>query len=328
MAKERVVSGMRSSGKPHLGNLLGALKNWVQLQETYECFYFIADWHALTTGYADTAQNREWVREIAMDYLSAGLDPDKSVLFIQSLVPEHAELHLLLSMLTPLPWLERVPTFREQQQEMKDRDLATYGFLGYPLLQTADIIMYKAHWVPVGLDQVPHIELSREVVRRFHHLYNVQIFPEPQPKLTEVPKLPGLDGRKMSKSYDNTIYLSDSPAVLTDKVKTMMTDPARQRRRDPGNPEVCPVFDFHRIYSTEAERQEVAQGCRTAGIGCIDCKGVLIRNLLTDLQPLHEKKAYYAAHPQEALAVLVHGSEQARSIARATMAEVREAMHI
>jgi len=328
MTKERVLSGMRSSGKPHLGNLLGALKNWVQLQETYDCFYFIADWHALTTGYADTAQNREWVREIAIDYLSAGLDPDKSVLFIQSLVPEHAELHLLLSMITPLSWLERVPTYKEQQQELKDRDLATYGFLGYPLLQTADIIMYKANWVPVGLDQVPHIELSREVVRRFNHLYNVEIFPEPQPKLTEVPKLPGLDGRKMSKSYDNTIYLSDSQATLTDKVKTMMTDPARQRRRDPGNPDVCPVFDFHRIYSTEAERQEVAQGCRTAGIGCIDCKGVLIRNMLTDLQPLHEKRAYYVAHPQEAMDVLVAGSAQARTIARATMAEVREAIHI
>jgi tryptophanyl-tRNA synthetase len=224
--------------------------------------------------------------------------------------------------------LERVPTFREQQQEITDRDLATYGFLGYPLLQTADIIMYKANWVPVGLDQVPHIELSREVVRRFHHLYDVKIFPEPQPKLTEVPKLPGLDGRKMSKSYDNTIYLSDSPATLTDKVKTMMTDPARQRRRDPGNPDVCPVFDFHRIYSTEAERQEVAQGCRTASIGCIDCKGVLIRNMLTDLQPLHEKRAYYVEHPQEAMDVFVTGSAQARTVAKSTMAEVREAMHI
>jgi tryptophanyl-tRNA synthetase len=328
MTKERVLSGMRSSGKPHLGNLLGALKNWVQMQETYDCFFFIADWHALTTGYADTSRVRESVQDIAIDYLSAGLDPKKSVLFIQSHVPEHAELHLLLSMITPLAWLERVPTFKEQQQELKDRDLATYGFLGYPLLQTADIIMYKANWVPVGLDQVAHIELSREVVRRFHSLYNVEIFPEPQPKLTEVPKLPGLDGRKMSKSYDNTIYLSDSPATLTQKVKTMMTDPARQRRRDPGNPEICPVFDFHRIYSTEAERQEVALGCRTAGIGCIDCKGVLIRNMLTDLQPLHEKRAYYTAHPQEAMDVFVAGSTQARTVARETMAEVREAMHI
>jgi tryptophanyl-tRNA synthetase len=328
MTRERVLSGMRSSGKPHLGNLLGALKNWVHMQETYDCFYFIADWHALTTGYADTTQVREYVQELAIDYLSAGLDPDKSVLFIQSLVPEHAELHLLLSMITPLPWLERVPTFKEQQQEIKDRDLATYGFLGYPLLQTADIIMYKANWVPVGLDQVPHIEFSREVVRRFNHVYQVEIFPEPQSKLTEVPKLPGLDGRKMSKSYDNTIFLSDSPDTVTQKVKTMMTDPARQRRRDPGNPDVCPVFDFHRIYSTEEERAEVSQGCRTAGIGCIDCKNVLIRNMLTDLQPLHEKRAHYAAHPQDAMDVLITGSAQARAVAQATMAEVREAMHI
>lgn len=328
MTRERVLSGMRSSGRLHLGNLLGALKNWVRLQDTYDCYYFIADWHSLTTGYADTEQVREFVREIAIDYLSAGLDPNKSVLFIQSLVPEHAELHLLLSMITPLAWLERVPSFKEQQQEIKDRDLATYGFLGYPLLQTADVIMYKANWVPVGIDQVPHIELSREVVRRFNNLYTVTLFPEPQPMLTEVPKLPGLDGRKMSKSYDNTIYLSDSTAVLTQKVKTMMTDPARKRRSDPGDPDVCPVFDFHRIYSSDAERQEVTQGCRTAGIGCIDCKNILIRNMLTDLEPLHTKRAYYAAHPQEALDVLVTGSAQARAIATETMGEVREAMHI
>jgi tryptophanyl-tRNA synthetase len=243
-------------------------------------------------------------------------------------VPEHAELHLLLSMLTPLGWLERIPTYKEQQQELKDRDLNTYGFLGYPLLQSADIIMYKAHWVPVGVDQVSHIELTREVVRRFHHLYNVEIFPEPQPKLTEVPKLQGLDGRKMSKSYDNVIYLSDSAADLTGKVKTMMTDPARQRRSDPGNPEICPVFDLHRIYSTSAERQEVAQGCRTAGIGCLDCKGILIRHMVEDLGPLHEKRAYYAAHPDEAMQVLVAGSERAQQVAQQTMAQVRDAVHV
>ena len=328
MAKERIVSGMRPSGKLHLGNYLGALKNWVQLQEDYECFYFVADWHALTTGYADTAQIRAWVREIAMDYLSAGLDPERSVLFIQSRVPEHAELHLLLSMLAPLGWLERIPTYKEQQQELKDRDLNTYGFLGYPLLQSADIIMYKAHWVPVGIDQVSHIELTREVVRRFHHLYNVEIFPEPQPKLTEVPKLPGLDGRKMSKSYDNVIYLSDSAADVTSKVQTMMTDPARQRRSDPGNPDICPVFDLHRIYSTTAERQEVAHGCRTAGIGCLDCKRILIRHMVEDLGPLHEKRAYYAAHPDDAMQVLVAGSERAQQVAQQTMAQVRDAVHI
>jgi tryptophanyl-tRNA synthetase len=328
MAKERIVSGMRPSGKLHLGNYLGALKNWVQLQEDYECFYFVADWHALTTGYADTAQIRAWVREIAMDYLSAGLDPERSVLFIQSRVPEHAELHVLLSMLTPLGWLERIPTYKEQQQELKERDLNTYGFLGYPLLQSADIIMYKAHWVPVGIDQVSHIELTREVVRRFHHLYNVEIFPEPQAKLTEVPKLPGLDGRKMSKSYDNVIYLSDSAADVTSKVQTMMTDPARQRRSDPGNPDICPVFDLHRIYSTTAERQEVAHGCRTAGIGCLDCKRVLIRHMVEDLGPLHEKRAYYAAHPDDAMQVLVAGSERAQQVAQQTMAQVRDAVHI
>jgi tryptophanyl-tRNA synthetase len=328
MAKERIVSGMRPSGKLHLGNYLGALKNWVQLQEDYECYYFVADWHALTTGYADTAQIRAWVREIAIDYLSAGLDPERSVLFIQSRVPEHAELHLLLSMLTPLGWLERIPTYKEQQQELKDRDLNTYGFLGYPLLQSADIIMYKAHWVPVGVDQVSHIELTREVVRRFHHLYNVEIFLEPQPKLTEVPKLQGLDGRKMSKSYDNVIYLSDSAADVTSKVKTMMTDPARKRRSDSGNPDICPVFDLHRIYSTTAERQEVAQGCRTAGIGCLDCKGVLIRHMVEELGPLHEKRAYYAAHPDDAMQVLVAGSEHARQVAQQTMAQVRDAVHI
>ncbi|MGQ4807337.1 Tryptophan--tRNA ligase [Candidatus Entotheonellaceae bacterium PAL068K] len=328
MAKQRILSGMRPSGKLHLGNHLGALKNWVQLQQDYECYYFIADWHALTTGYADTTQVQEWVREIAIDYLSAGLHPEESILFIQSRVPEHAELHLLLSMITPLSWLERIPTYKEQQQELKERDLGTYGFLGYPLLQTADIIMYKAHWVPVGIDQVSHVEFSREVVRRFHHLYQVDIFPEPQPKLTEVPKLSGLDGRKMSKSYDNVIYLSDSTEELSQKVKTMMTDPARQRRTDPGEPEVCPVFDLHRIYSTADERQEVAQGCRTAGIGCIDCKGVLIRNLLTDLQPLHETRAYYTAHPDEAMQILTASSERARHVAQETMAQVREAVNL
>lgn len=329
MTKERILSGMRSTGEGvHLGNFLGALQNWVQLQEDYDCFYFIADWHALTTGYGDTAQLRNWVRDLAIDYLGAGLDPARSVLFVQSRVPEHAELHLLLSMITPLPWLERVPTYKEQQQEITDRDINTYGFLGYPLLQTADIIMYKAHWVPVGIDQVPHVEFSREVVRRFHHLYGVKIFPEPQPKLTQVPKLPGLDGRKMSKSYNNVIYLSDSAETLTQKVKTMMTDPARKRRTDPGDPDICPVFDFHRVYSTEEQQQEVAQGCRTASIGCIDCKKVVIDNMVEALQPIYERRAYYVAHPDEAMQVLETGNQQARAIAQETMAQVREAMRM
>jgi tryptophanyl-tRNA synthetase len=329
MAKERILSGMRPSGEGlHLGNLLGALQNWVHLQDDYDCYYFIADWHALTTGYGDTEHLQEWIRELAIDYLSAGLDPEKSVLFVQSRIPEHAELHVLLSMITPLPWLERVPTYKEQQQELADRDINTYGFLGYPLLQTADIVMYKANWVPVGMDQVPHIEFSREVVRRFHHLFGVEVFTEPRPKLTEVPKLPGLDGRKMSKSYNNSVYLSDSVDTLTQKIKTMMTDPARKRRTDPGDPEVCPVFDFHRIYSTAEERQEVTQGCRTAGIGCIDCKGVLIKNMVEDLAPLHERRAHYVAHPDEALQVLEDGTHRARTVAQETMAHVREAMHV
>src|SRR5882672_8468969 len=251
MTRERVLSGMRSSGKPHLGNLLGALKNWVQLQETYDCFYFIADWHSLTTGYADTSQVRESVREIAIDYLSAGLDPDKSVLFIQSLVPEHAELHLLLSMITPLPWLERVPTFKEQQEQLKDKDLNTYGFLGYPLLQTADIIVYRANFVPVGEDQASHLELSREIVRRFNNFYG-EVFPEPQPLFTATPKVPGLDARKMSKSYGNTIGLTASADEIRALVLTMFTDPNRIRRKDPGNPDICNLFQFHKLFSDEA----------------------------------------------------------------------------
>src|SRR6266567_2106306 len=274
MTKERVLSGMRSSGKPHLGNLLGALKNWVHMQETYECFYFIADWHSLTTGYADTSQVRESVREIAIDYLSAGLDPKKSVLFIQSLVPEHAELHLLLSMITPLGWLERVPSFKEQQQEMKDRDLNTYGFLGYPLLQTADVIIYRANFVPVGEDQASHLELSREIVRRFNNFYG-PVFPEPQALFTPTPKVPGLDGRKMSKSYGNTIPLTGSADEIRTLVMTMFTDPERIRRKDPGRPDVCNLFQFHKLFSNEETIARVDHECRTAQIGCVDDKKLL-----------------------------------------------------
>lgn len=328
MAKERILSGMRPTGDLHLGNYLGALQNWVQLQDDYDCYFFIADWHMLTTGYGDTDNLAEWSRGLAIDYLGAGLDPERSVLFRQSLVPEHAELHLLLSMITPLPWLERVPTYKEQMQELTDRDINTYGFLGYPLLQTADIIMYKANWVPVGVDQVPHVELSREVVRRFNHQFNTDVFPEPQPMLTEVPKLLGLDGRKMSKSYNNVIYLSDDTDTLTKKVRTMMTDPARVRRTDPGDPDLCPVFDFHQVYSTDEQQQEVIVGCKTAGIGCIDCKNILIGNMLESLTPLHERRAEYVARPDEAMDVIVSGSRRAREIAQETMVQVRDAMHL
>ena len=248
MANTRVLSGIRSSGTLHLGNYLGALRNWQELQHQYECYFFIADWHALTTDYADTAALKQHMLDNMAGFLAVGLDPEKCTLFIQSRVPEHAELHLLLSMITPVPWLERVPSYKEQQQQIKEKDLTNYGFLGYPVLQTADIIIYKANYVPVGIDQVPHIELSRDIARRFNHLYT-PVFPEPQPLLTETPKVPGLDGRKMSKSYNNAIYLTDAPEEIESKIKVMITDPARKRRRDPGNPDVCPVYDFHKIFS-------------------------------------------------------------------------------
>ena len=254
MANTRVLSGIRSSGTLHLGNYLGALKNWQELQHQYEGYYFIADWHALTTDYADTTALKANMLDNMAGFLAVGLDPEKCTLFIQSRVPEHAELHLLLSMITPVPWLERVPSYKEQQQQIKDKDLTTFGFLGYPLLQTADIIMYKGNYVPVGIDQVPHIELARDIARRFNHLYT-PVFPEPQPLLTETPKVPGLDGRKMSKSYNNALFLTDAPEEIDRKIRVMMTDPARKRRSDPGNPEVCPVFDFHKIYSPPADHR-------------------------------------------------------------------------
>jgi len=327
MAKTRVLSGIRSSGAVHLGNYLGALRNWKALQDQYDCYYFIADWHALTTDYADTQALKHHMLDNMAGLLAAGLDPQRSTLFIQSRVPEHAELHLLLSMITPVPWLERVPSYKEQQQQIKDKDLTTYGFLGYPLLQAADIIIYKAHYVPVGIDQVPHIELVRDIARRFNHLYQ-PVFPEPQPLLTEIPKVPGLDGRKMSKSYDNAIYLTDSPAAIEGKLKVMMTDPARQRRSDPGNPEVCPVFDFHKVYSSPQTIALVDRECRTAGIGCIDCKTMLSTHLLQEMGPILDKRRELEARPQAVVEVFEDGSHKARQIARGTLAEVRQAMQL
>ncbi len=328
MSKERVLSGMRPSGKLHLGNYLGALKNWLMLQDKYECFYCIVDWHALTSDYADTSELKSNILQIGIDWLAAGLDPERSTLFIQSRVPEHAELHLLLSMITPLAWLERVPTYKEQQQEIKDKDLSTYGFLGYPLLQTADIIIYKAQYVPVGVDQVPHIELSREIVRRFHALYGKEVFPEPNVLLTETPKVPGLDGRKMSKSYGNAIYLSDPPEVIREKLRTMMTDPARARRQDPGNPDVCPVFAFHKVYSTTEEISRVNKECRTAEIGCVECKQILTKNLLEEMREMHERRQIYASKPALVREIFEEGSKRARRVAQETMEQVREAMQI
>jgi tryptophanyl-tRNA synthetase len=256
-----------------------------------------------------------------------GLDPEKCTLFIQSRVPEHAELHLLLSMITPVPWLERVPSYKEQQQQIKDKDLTTYGFLGYPLLQTADIIMYKGNYVPVGIDQVPHIELARDVVRRFNHLYR-PVFPEPEPLLTETPKVPGLDGRKMSKSYNNALFLTDTPEVIESKIKVMMTDPARKRRRDPGNPDVCPVFDFHKIYSPQETIALVDRECRTAGIGCIDCKKMMSTHLLDEMRPILDKRRALEERPHEVLQVFTEGSTRAQQTAHTTMAEVHEAMQM
>lgn len=323
--RDRVLSGMQASGKLHLGNLVGALQNWVRLQDKYDCFYFIADWHALTTGYATPSVLKESTEDILINFLAAGLDPDKCTIFIQSKILQHSELHLLLSMITPLGWLERVPTYKEKQQELKDRDLSTYGFLGYPLLQTADIIIYRARYVPVGVDQVPHLEISREIARRFNFLYK-EIFPEPEALLTEFPKVPGVDGRKMSKSYDNAIYLSDSPKVAEQKILTMMTDPARKRRTDKGNPELSPVFQLHRIFSTKEERNEVAEGCRTAGIGCIECKKILIKNIFRVLEPIWQKRSELIANPKLVMEVAEKGTDKARKVAEETMHFVREAM--
>jgi len=323
----RVLSGMRPTGPLHLGHLVGALENWIPLQETHECYYVIVDWHALTTDYADTGTIREHVRHIALDWLAAGIDPDRSAVFVQSAVKEHAELHLLLSMVVPLPWLERVPTYKEQQEQLRDRDLNTYGFLGYPLLQSADILVYRADAVPVGEDQVPHLELCRELVRRFNHLYG-RVFPEPQALLTPAARLLGTDGRKMSKSYGNAIYLSDPPEVVGSKVDSFLTDPQRTHRRIPGNPEVCPVFAGHRIFSSPEQLAWADRGCRSAEIGCRDCKVVFRDNLNRRLAPIAERRARWESEPEALDRVLSRGAEKARAVASATMAEVRDAMRI
>ena len=323
----RILSGMRPTGPLHLGNFMGALDNWVRLQGQHECFFSIVDWHSLTTDYAEPRTIRENIVEVATDWLAAGLDPARATLFVQSLVPEHAELHLLLSMIVPVPWLERVPTYKEQQQQLSEKDLSTYGFLGYPLLQTADIIVYKADMVPVGEDQVPHIELAREVVRRFNHLYG-PVFPEPQNLLTAVPRIPGTDGRKMSKSYGNAIYLKDSPEVVRQKLKPMLTDPARKRRTDAGNPDVCPVFDLHKAFSPKDTQEWAAAGCRTAGIGCLDCKGKLIEHVLARLEEIHARRPEFASRPDTVWDILREGSKKARAVAQATMNDVRAAMKI
>jgi len=326
--RKRVLSGMRPTGKLHLGNYVGALQNWVGMQDKYECFFCVVDWHALTTDYADTSRVKENSLEVAFDWLAAGLDPEKSVLFLQSHVPAHAELHLLLSMITPLGWLERVPTYKEQRENIKDKDLGTYGFLGYPLLQAADIVIYRADLVPVGEDQVAHVELTREIARRFNGFYGSEkaVFPEPQSLLTPAAKLPGTDGRKMSKSYGNTIMLADPEPVVRQKLKTMVTDPARVRRSDPGNPDVCPVGDLHKIFSSKETVAKVNEGCRSAGIGCIECKGWAADALVQLLNPMQERRRKFEENPRLAWDILEAGSERARKTAGETMDLVRASM--
>jgi len=360
--KKRVLSGMRPTGKLHLGNYVGALQNWVRMQEQYDCFFVIVDWHALTTDYGDTSRLKENLVDVLLDWLAAGLDPEKCVMFIQSHVPAHAELHLLLSMITPLGWLERVPTYKEQKENLKEKDLNTYGFLGYPVLQSADILLYKADVVPVGQDQVAHVELTREIARRFNAFYAYAhplvvetnhltpdqkkvlnsngtkitpdtdyifprvVFPEPQALLTPAPRLPGTDGRKMSKSYDNAVMLTDPELVVRQKLKTMVTDPARVRRTDRGNPDVCPVGDLHKIFSSPETMAKVNEGCRSAGIGCIECKSWVADAIVKILNPMQERRKKYEDKPRLAWDILEAGSARAREIADATMDEVRKAM--
>ncbi|HTY92370.1 MAG TPA: tryptophan--tRNA ligase [Steroidobacteraceae bacterium] len=393
----RVLSGMRPTGPLHLGNFHGALRNWVELQYQYECFFFVADWHALTTGYEDTARLQEYVHAVLIDWLAAGLNPGVATLFVQSQVPEHAELHLLLSMITPLGWLERVPTYKDQQAQLKEKDLATYGFLGYPVLQSADILLYRPAFVPVGEDQVAHVEITREIARRFNHLYGrepdfegrvrkalkglggrnatryeqlrhryqetgasdaleqarelvqgnnritvadrerllgyleggaMSILPEPQVLLTATPRVPGIDGRKMSKSYANTIGLRDDPDAVAQKLKTMQTDPARVRRTDPGDPEKCPVWDLHRIYSDAPTRQWVSEGCRSAGIGCLDCKKPVIEKIVEEIRGMRKRAQEFEDQPELVRSIVTEGADKAREAARQTLDEVRRVMHL
>ncbi len=392
---QRVLSGMRPTGRMHLGHLHGVLNNWLRLQHEYECFFFVADWHALTTNYEQSRDIEPAMWDMLVDWLAVGVDPGKARIFIQSHILEHAELHLLLSMVTPLGWLERVPTYKEQLEQIKDRDLSTYGFLGYPVLMSSDILIYKAGWVPVGEDQVPHVELTREIARRFNHVFGREpdfeskvesaikrlgkkngklyremrkryqeqgdeeslqtaqallsenhnltlgdrdrllghlegggrsILTEPQPLLTESARMPGLDGRKMSKSYGNTISLRDDPTQVEDKLRTMPTDPARVRRSDPGNPEKCPVWEFHKVYSDQTTRDWVWKGCTTAGIGCLECKQPVIESVLKELKPIRERAAEIEANSERVRSVINQGCEMARDVARDTMDEVRQAM--
>jgi len=325
--KKIVFSGIRPTGPAHLGNYAGAMRNWVELQDKYNCFYCIVTWHALSSEYQGSKVIKEYTLEMAIDLLSVGLDPEKCVLFVQSDVKEHAELHLLLSMITPLPWVERVPTFKDMQKELTDRDINTYGYLGYPVLQTADIILYKADIVPVGEDQAAHLELAREITRRFNRLFG-DVFPEPHILLTETPRLAGTDGRKMSKSFGNAIYLKDRPEVIRAKIAPMVTDTRRKRRTDPGEPNDCPAFTLHNAFVEKARRLELAKACRTAGVGCLECKNVVIDSLTRLLETYREKRAKLEGDPDLVWEILERGNARARKAAQITMAAVRAAIGI
>jgi len=328
MAKtKRILSGMRPTGPLHLGNYHGALKNWVTLQDTHECFFFIADWHALTSDYESPDAIGANIRHMILDWLSVGLDPEKSTFFVQSHIKEHAELFLLLTMITPVPWLERNPTYKDQIVQLNNKDLSTFGFLGYPVLQAADIIIYKAEAVPVGIDQVPHVEITREIARRFNFLYG-EVFPEPESILTKTSKILGLDRRKMSKSYNNAIYLSDTAETVADKVSRMITDPQRARRSDPGNPDECNVFEFHKQYSDPDLVSRIDPLCRKAEIGCVECKKQMAESLNAALAPVREKRMYYETRPELVDEIIKHGDDKARQAAQATMADVRKAIKI
>jgi len=327
MSEKRILSGMRPTGKMHLGHLHGALLNWKNLQKDYECFYFIADWHALTSEYADTKIIKDSIYDIIIDWVSMGLDPDVATFFIQSDIMEHAELHLIFSMITPLSWLERNPTYKEQLRELTQKDLYTYGFLGYPVLQAADILMYRAHGVPVGEDQAPHVEMTREIARRFNHLYG-DVFPVPDVLLTPTSKLLGLDRRKMSKSYNNSIYLTDTIEEVGNRVGQMITDPQRARKSDPGRPEVCNVFSFHEIYTPDETVRQIDHDCRTAAIGCVECKKIMAGHLNKALDPIREKRRELEADLDRVKDIIQKGNERAKIIARQTMELVREAVRI
>ena len=323
--KQRVVSGMRPTGRLHIGHYHGVLENWIKMQDSYDCFFFVADWHSLTTEYANTSGIAESTREMVLDWVAFGLDPAKSVVFRQSLVPHHSELNLILSMVTPVSWLERNPTYKEMLDNIEQRDLSTFGFLGYPVLMAADIILYKATRVPVGHDQLPHLEITREIARRFNHLYG-RVFPEPEALLTETPKLLGLDGRKMSKSYGNSIFLSDSSEETSKKIMSMMTDPARVRRADPGDPDVCVAFNLHRLYVPQEKLDEIIPACRNASIGCVDCKRILVSCMNEKLAPCRAKREDLAVNPEFVDDLLREGSQRASLVSDAVMTEVRTAL--